>query len=173
MTYTFDVLSTLDGYAYLGEQGPELLAHRLALYGGEHRMVFGAAAYGALLAEAEETPWIARMLDLPATVVSNTPHEPLGRPNATLVRDDPVDVVARLRKESAVPLRSYGSPMLNRALMAAGLVDRVQVTLFPSIGGAGEEPILHGWPAAELELIGSRTFDGHTQELLYSRREGR
>jgi len=42
-----------------------------------------------------------------------------------------VDIVARLKEESEVPLRSHGSLSLNRALMAAGLVDRVQVTLFP------------------------------------------
>jgi len=30
-----------------------------------------------------------------------------------------------------VPLRSHGSLALNRALLAAGLVDRVQVTLSP------------------------------------------
>src|SRR6188472_1019511 len=40
-TYTFDVFSSLDGYGaasanwtgYWGKQGPELLDHRLALYG--------------------------------------------------------------------------------------------------------------------------------------------
>ena len=48
---------------------------------------------------------------------------------------DAVDVVARLKKESEVPLRSHGSLSMNRALMAAGLVDRVQVTLFPVITG--------------------------------------
>ena len=52
-TYTFDVFSSLDGYgshtgnwgAYWGKQGPELLAHRLALYSEEQRMVFGAHTY--------------------------------------------------------------------------------------------------------------------------------
>lgn len=39
---------------------------------------------------------------------------------------DAVDVVARLKEESDVPLRSHGSLSLNRAL----LVDRVQVTVF-------------------------------------------
>ena len=38
-----------------------------------------------------------------------------------------VDVVARLKEESEVPWRSNGSLSTNRALMAAGLVDRVQV----------------------------------------------
>jgi hypothetical protein len=49
-TYTFDFFSSLDGYGaasanwtgYWGKQGPELLDHRLALYGAEQRMVFGA-----------------------------------------------------------------------------------------------------------------------------------
>jgi hypothetical protein len=51
------------------------------------------------------------------------------------VSGDAVDVVARLKEESEVPLRSHGSLSLNRALLAAGLVDRVQVTLFPVICG--------------------------------------
>ena len=51
------------------------------------------------------------------------------------MRGDAVDVVARL-EESEVPLRSHGSLTLNRALMAAGLVDRLQATIFPAISGA-------------------------------------
>jgi hypothetical protein len=52
-TYTFDVFSSLDGYGsdsgnwggYWGKQGPELLDHRLAVYGEQQRMVFGANTY--------------------------------------------------------------------------------------------------------------------------------
>ena len=71
-------------------------------------------------------------------------------------------------EESEVPLRSHGSLSLNRALMAAGLVDRVQVTLFPVITGqTGLNPIFQGGADFDLELIESRTLDGHTQELIY------
>ena len=73
-----------------------------------------------------------RMRSMPATVVSTTLEGPLDWPDATVVSGDAVDVVARLKEESDVPLRSHGSLSLNRALMAAGLVDHVQVTLFPS-----------------------------------------
>jgi dihydrofolate reductase len=67
-----------------------------------------------------------------------------------------------------VPLRSHGSLSMNRALMAAGLVDRVQVTLFPVITGqTGLDPIFGGAADFDLELIGSRTLDGHIQELIY------
>jgi dihydrofolate reductase len=81
---------------------------------------------------------------------------------------DAVDVIGRLKQESEVPLRSHGSLSLNHALMAAGLVDRVQVTLFPVITGqTGQDPVFGGAADFDLELIESRTLDGNTQELTY------
>jgi hypothetical protein len=67
-----------------------------------------------------------------------------------------------------VPLRSQASLSLNWALMAAGLVDRLQVTIFPVISGqTGTSPILRGAGDFDLELLESRTLDGQTQELVY------
>jgi dihydrofolate reductase len=185
-TYTFDIFCTLDGYGsygpggdwggYWGKQGPELLDHRLSLYGGEHRMVFGATTFRqfvSMLAESTEEsdvrdPWVTRMRSLPATVVSSTLEGPLDWPDATVVSGDAADVVARLKEESEVPLRSHGSLSLNWALMAAGLVDRVQVTLFPVISGqSGTDPIFGGAADFDLELLETRTLDRHTQELVY------
>jgi dihydrofolate reductase len=101
-------------------------------------------------------------------VVSTTLQEPLDWPEATLRRGDAVDVVARLKEESDVPLRSHGSLSMNRALMAAGLVDRVHVTLFPVITGqTGADPIFKDAADFDLELIATRTLDGRTQELIY------
>ncbi|MFE0722348.1 dihydrofolate reductase family protein [Streptomyces rochei] len=183
-TYTFDVFSSLDGYGaaggdwtgYWGKQGPELLDRRLALYEQDQRMVFGAHTYRAftrMLAVSTEDsdvrdPWVTRMRNLPATVVSTTLEEAPDWPEATVVSGDGVDVVARLKEESAVPLRSHGSLSLNRALMAAGLVDRVQVTLFPVITGrTGLDPVFRGADDFDLELIEHRTLDRHVQELIY------
>jgi len=183
-TYTFDVFSSLDGYGsasgnwtgYWGKQGPELLNHRLALYSEEQRMVFGANTYRAfarmVASSSDESevhdPWVTRMRHLPATVVSTRLAGPLDWPNASIASGDAVDVVARLKEESHVPLRSHGSLSMNRALMAAGLVDRVQVTLFPVITGqTGQEPIFRGAADFDLELIESRTLDGSIQELTY------
>ena len=95
-------------------------------------------------------------------------HDTLGWPDATIVSGDAVDIIARLKQESDVPLRSQASLSLNWALMAAGLVDRLQVTIFPVISGrTGTSPILGGVGDFDLELIESRTLDGHTQELVY------
>jgi len=108
------------------------------------------------------------MWNTPATVVSTTLEGPLDWPDATLVSGDAVDVVARLKKESEVPLRSHGSLSMNRALLAADLVDRVQVTLFPVITGqTGVDPIFQGAADFDLELIEHRTLDGNIQELTY------
>ena len=183
-TYTFDVFSSLDGYGaatgdwtgYWGKQGPELLDHRLASYSAEQRMVFGANTHRAfaemLASSAAESevhdPWVTRMVSLPATVISNTLEEPLDWPDATVVSGDAVDVVARLKADSDVPLRSHGSLAMNRALMAAGLVDRVHVTLFPVITGqTGDDPIFAGGADFDLELIEHRTLDRDIQELIY------
>jgi dihydrofolate reductase len=113
-------------------------------------------------------PWVTLMRNLPATIVSTTLEGHLDWPDATLASGDAVDVVARLKEESKVPLRSHGSLSMNRALMAAGLVDRIQVTLFPVITGqTGLEPIFQGAADFDLELIEGRTLDGNIQELIY------
>lgn len=183
-TYTFDVFSSLDGFGaaggdwtgYWGKQGPELLDRRFGLYGEAQRMVFGANTYRAfarMLAESTEEsdvrdPWVTRMVNMPATVVSTTLEGPLDWPDADLVSGDAVDVVARLKERSDVPLRSHGSLAMNRALMAAGLVDRVQVTLFPVITGrSGLSAIFEGAADFDLELIEHRTLDNDIQELIY------
>jgi dihydrofolate reductase len=184
-TYTFDVFSSLDGFGsvsggdwggYWGKQGPELLDRRLALYSEKQRMIFGANTYrlfAQMLASSTEEsevrdPWVTRMVNLPAIVVSTTLEEPLDWADGTVMRGNAVDIVARLKQESEVPLRSHGSLAMNRALMGAGLVDRVQVTLFPVITGEnGSAPIFRGAADFDLELLESRTLDGNIQELTY------
>jgi dihydrofolate reductase len=162
-SYTFDVFSTLDGFGstelyggYWGKQGPELLEHRAKLFAEDQLLVLGPTTYRMFSSffESEELdPWVVRMKDWRKVVVSRSmkPDEPLPWPNAT------------------VPLRSIGSLQMNRALMAAGLVDRIQVTIFPIITGiTGQAPIFQGAADFDLELVDSRTLDGRTQELTYA-----
>jgi dihydrofolate reductase len=183
-TYTFDVFSSIDGFGsaranwtgYWGKQGPELLQRRLAVYGGGQRMVFGATTYrefAQMLADSTEDPevrdpWVTRMWQSPAIVISSTLAEPLDWPDASVVSGDAVDIVAALKSESDLPLRSHGSLSLNRTLMAAGLVDQIQVTLFPVVTGqTGQAPIFAGAEDFDLELLEHRTLDGRTLELIY------
>jgi dihydrofolate reductase len=182
-SYTWDIFSTLDGFGsnssrgnwggYWGKQGPELLKRRLALYGKKQRMVFGSNTYQQfvqqLASSTDEDGWVTRMKSTPVTVVSSTLKEPLDWPGgATVVNGNAVDIVSRLKEESKVPLRSHGSLSMNRALMAAGLVDRIQVTILPVISGlTGEAPIFKDAADFDLKLIESHTLDGDIQELIY------
>lgn len=183
--YTWDVFSTVDGYGsfaegadwggYWSKRGPELLDHRAALFNSEQRMVFGATTFreNARIMTSGIDPnsldeWNIRMMPMPATVISSTLHDTLGWPNATIMSGDAAVIVARLKAESDVPLRSQASLSLNWALMAAGLVDRLQMTIFPVISGrTGTSPILRGAGDFDLELLESRTLDGRTHELVY------
>jgi dihydrofolate reductase len=183
--YTWDVFSTLDGYGsfaeeadwggYWGKQGPELLEHRAALFDTEQRMVFGATTFRetAEIMSSGIDPnvldeWNVRTMRMPATVISATLQATRGWPDATIVSGDAVDIVGRLKEQSDVPLRPQASLSLNWALMAAGLVDRLEVTIFPVISGrTGTSPILGGAGDFDLELLESRTLDGHTQALVY------
>ena len=183
--YTWDVFSTFDGYGsyaqgadwggYWSKQGPELLVHRAALFENDQRMVFGATTFreNAEILTSGVDPnaldeWNVRTMRMPATVISSTLNDTLGWPDATIVSGDAADIVTRLKEESDVPLRSQASLSLNWALMDAGLIDRVQVTIFPVITGrTGTSPVLGGAGDFDLELLESRTLDGRTQELVY------
>ncbi len=184
--YTWDVFCSLDGFGsynekgdwggYWGKQGPEFLERRLGLYGPQQRMVFGANTFREfveMLGSSDEAtgvgdPWVGQMRRLPTTVVSTSLSEPLDWPDATVATGDAVEVIGRMKKESDVPIRSHGSLSMNRALMAAGLVDLIQVSLFPVIAGnSGDQPIFGGAADFDLELVGQNTFDGRTQELMY------
>ena len=175
-TYTIYLFTTLDGFgtgrvAFWGKEGPELLEQRFRTYAEEDQtLVFGANTYRLLarFAPAEEDPTFAPLNAARKIVISRTLEEPLTWANSMLIAEDALDAVPRLKAESPVPLRSHGSIAMNRALLAAGLVDRLEVMVFPAIAGtSGEQPILAGLPDIDLELVDSRLFDGRVQQLVY------
>jgi dihydrofolate reductase len=185
-TYTFDVFATLDGFGsygpdgdwggYWGKHGPEFLDRRLEVTREDQRMVLGATTFrffmeimGPSSGQLKDLdPVNDRMRSMPTTVVSSTLEGPQDWPDATVASGDAVEVVRRLKAESDVPLRSHGSLAMNRALMNAGLVDRVQLTIFPVISGkTGEGRVFEDAADFDLELLESRTLDGRTLELIY------
>ena len=169
-TYTFDVFTSLDGYGdgerrlgrLLGQARPRAarppprLVRRGAAHGLRGQHVSGSSR--GCWPRAPRSPRCRPMGHPDEEPAGDGGVDDAGRTprlaGRDLVSGDAVDVVARLKEESAVPLRSHGSLSLNRALMAAGLVDRVQVTLFPVITGqTGQEPIFGGAADFDLELV--------------------
>ena len=176
-SFTVDFFCSLDGNGsargwpgYWGKEGPELRADRVRTFAQDQVLVFGATTFREFrtyVVEYDE-PYYESLNTLPKIVFSSTLEEPLGWQNSTLVNQDAVTAVERLKRETDAPMRSHGSISLNRALLAAGLVDRLEVMVFPAITGrAGYASLFHDGPEFDLELVESTVLDGRTQKLVY------
>jgi dihydrofolate reductase len=171
-----DFIISLDGYGaaegwpgYWGMEGPEYLAYIVKSAETEHTALMGATTYrlmSGFAAEMPDEPGLAALTALPKVVFSSTLKEPLSWANTELVSGDAVEAVQDLKRRG--PVRTIGSVSLCRSLLAAGVVDRFRVVVFPVITGAtGRERIFDGYPDVRLDLVDSRTFDGRLQLLEY------
>ncbi|GLX99419.1 dihydrofolate reductase family protein [Herbidospora sp. NBRC 101105] len=176
-TFTVDFFCSLDGYGmargwpgYWGKEGPELRADRVNTFAQDQVLVFGATTFREFrqfVTEYDE-PYYDSLNTLPKIVFSSTLKEPLGWRNSTVLDEDAVTAIERLKRTTDVPMRSHGSISLNRALLAAGLVDRLEVIIFPVVSGrAGGSALLHDGAELDLELVESTVLDGRTQKLVY------
>ncbi|MEV4537590.1 dihydrofolate reductase family protein [Asanoa sp. NPDC049518] len=177
-TLMVDYIISLDGYGagegwpgFWGMEGPEYLAWLTDDSQQELVHLMGATTFtlmAGFAAEADDAG--SRALTAARKVVfSSTLTEPLSWANSELVRGDAVTYVRELKERESRPLRTLGSLTLSRSLIAAGLVDRFRVVVFPVITGVtGRERIFDGYPDLSLELVESRTFDGRLQLLEYA-----
>jgi dihydrofolate reductase len=181
-----DFITSLDGYAsaegwpgFWGLQGPEYLAWldeqpeaTLLMGANTYRLMSGFAAgevpAGTDEFNADEAASLDGLTRASKVVFSASLEAPLTWANATLVRDDAVEVVRAMKESGSGLMSTIGSISLCRSLLRAGLVDRFRVVMFPVITGAtGAERIYDGYPDVALEMIDSRTFDGRIQLVEY------
>ena len=176
-TLTIDLFSSLDGFAgaedwpgYWGKEGPELMAWLEEKLAEDHVIVMGANTYremSQIVAQMED-PTFARMAEIPKVVFSKTLEPPLTWANTQLVAEDAITSIRTMKAEGSAPMRTMGSISLNKTLLREGLVDILQLTVFPVVTGqTGLQPIFADWPDLDLELITARTFDGRMQLLQY------
>jgi dihydrofolate reductase len=177
-TLTVDFFCSVDGYGmaegwpgYWGKEGPEVVADRVRTFEQDEVLLFGANTFRLfrMLVTRFEQPTNAALTARPKIVFSSTlGAEPAGWDNTTILDEDAVTAVERLKRTTDLPMRSHGSVTLNRALLAAGLVDRVELTMFPAVSGrAGRVPLFHDGPEYDLELLESTVLDGRTLKLAY------
>lgn len=178
-----DFILSLDGCAaadgwpgWWGLQSPEYLAwlaeqpEPLTLMGATTYRLMARMAEQAQQIDisAEEKASFEHMAEIPKIVFSSTLDAPLSWPNTRLVSTDAIAAVTELKRTATQPLTTTGSIRLSHSLMAAGLVDRFRVILFPVITGrTGLERIWEQFEDFSLELIDSRTFEGGLQLLEY------
>ncbi|MGD7706788.1 dihydrofolate reductase family protein [Propionibacteriaceae bacterium Y2011] len=135
-------------------------------------LIFGATTFREFRTYVKEydEPYYQSLNELPKIVFSSTldPENP-GWENSTVLHEDAVTAVERLKRTTDVPMRSHGSITLNRALLAAGLVDRLEVMVFPAITGrAGYAALFDDGAEFDLDLIDTTVLDGRTVKLTYA-----
>jgi dihydrofolate reductase len=182
-----DLIISLDGYAsaegwpgWWGLEGPEYLAwldreaeknYTFLMGANTYRLMSGMSTAAAAADSGfsdDEGASLTGLAAVPKVVFSSTLEEPLTWPNSTLVTGDAVQAVAEMKRTGDRPLSTLGSLSLCRSLLAAGLVDRFRLVVFPVITGTtGRERIYDGYPDVALEMVQSRTFDGRLQLLEY------
>jgi dihydrofolate reductase len=87
------------------------------------------------------------MMNTPAKyVVSRTLEKPIWR-NTTIIRDDVVDAVRRLKAQPGKNILTDGSSQLVHALLAADLVDELHLLLYPLFVGGGKRLFPEGTQA--------------------------
>jgi dihydrofolate reductase len=177
-TLMVDFIISLDGYGgadgwpgYWGMEGPEYLAWIKEDEADKHTSLMGATTYRLMsgyAAEMPDDPGLAGLTASPKVVFSSTLEAPLSWANTELVEGDAVEAVQDMKQRDSRSLRTVGSLSLCRSLLAAGLVDRFRVVVFPVITGAtGKDRIFDAYPDIALDLVDSRLFDGRLQLLEY------
>ena len=155
------------------QNGPELRDDRVRTFEQDQVLVLGATTFREFRRFVREydEPYYDRLNELPKIVFSSTLDEPLGWENSTVIDEDAVTAVERLKRTTDIPMRSHGSISLNRTLLAAGLVDRLEVMVFPAITGrAGYAALFRDGAEFDLDLIESTVLDGRTLKLVYAPR---
>jgi dihydrofolate reductase len=168
---TADMFVSLDGFAAgadggqswtFGYFGPQFADYAQRVLAEPQIIIMGRVTY-EIMARAwpsSPDPLAGPMNSLPKLVFSATLAEPLAWTNAQLGKTGPIEEIRALKGQPGDPLRSIGSITLVRHLMAAGLVDRLRLVVFPHVlGQAGQEPVFTGYPETSLKLTSTTVLD--------------
>jgi dihydrofolate reductase len=114
-----------------------------------------------------EVEWARLWQAMPKVVVSRT-LDRVDEPRTELVRDDPADVVERLKATTDGDI-SIGGPTLAGYLIERDLVDDFRLLVQPVTIGAGLPYFPRGVPLRRLELAETRRFESGVLGLRYRR----
>ena len=115
---------------------------------------------------SREGDWADRLNGLPKYVVSST-VENAQWSNATVLKGDVIEEVAKLKRELDGEILVVASRPLVQALMEHGLVDEVRLIVFPAVLGSGERLFGETAEKTTLQLVGARGLGDDLVQLTY------
>jgi dihydrofolate reductase len=114
----------------------------------------------------EEIPFTGLLNRVPKYVASRTLAEPLEWQGSAVVGESLAGDVTALKGRHD-ELHVIGSLDLVQSLLRFGLVDRLELWLYPVLLGTGKQVFADGTVPAALRLIESATYPGGTVQLAY------
>jgi dihydrofolate reductase len=141
----------------------EIHAHDAHLLGRKTYEGFAAAWPG----RADEMGFADRMNSMQKYVVSTTLEEPLAWENSTLISDNVVEEIAKLKDQPGGDILVAGSATLVRTLLEHDLADEYRLMVFPIVLGTGKRLFGETADASMLKLVDSKVLDSGTVILTY------
>ena len=105
------------------------------------------------------------MNSLPKFVASTTLEEPLEW-NATLLRGDLAEEIAKLKQQPGQDILIYGSGELVNTLMQHNLIDQLNLLVYPVVLGSGKR-LFRERSTTTLRLVDTKTFSSGVVALIY------
>lgn len=123
--------------------------------------------YWSQLPDGEMDGVAGKLNHSPKYVVStNLPTAPWA--NSTIIRQDVIEAISRLKAEPGNEIRIEGSGMLANSLLRAGLVDEIRLLVHPFVMGSGKRYFEEGLPARGLLLQSQEVLEHGVLRLVYS-----
>lgn len=111
-------------------------------------------------------PWADRINAMPKYVFSST-LETADWNNTTIVRDDVVAYVTRLKQQEGRDLLVYGRGLFGQTLMTHHLIDAIDLSIHPLVLGHGK-PLFREGETATLRLVAAKSFSKGIVKLTYA-----
>jgi dihydrofolate reductase len=122
--------------------------------------------FAAAFAGNTSDPMAAQMNATPKVVVSTTLDEP-GWENSTLIRGDVAQEITRLKEQPGKSINISGSSTLVAWLLGQGLLDELNLLLFPVVVGHGKRLFDSEDSQAALTLAHCEAFSTGVVQLIY------
>jgi dihydrofolate reductase len=115
--------------------------------------------------QKDEAGFADRMNGLPKYVVSTTLENPTWQ-GTTVIKDNVVDEIKRLKSQPGEDILVAGSATLVQTLAQNDLVDEYHLLVYPVVLGTGKRLFQDGTDA-KLKLVESKTFASGVQAMIY------
>jgi len=161
-----------DGDLFWHNVDDEFGAFALAQIDAADTLLFGRATYDGMAefwsspAALEADPAVTERMNRYRKVVVSSTMAAAGWTPSTLIRDDVIAQITRLKEEPGKDIALLGSSTLAASLLTAGLIDEVRLMVNPVVLGSGQQA-LAGAERRSLQLLGTRQFASGNVLLTY------